>query len=250
MPARGRHVPFNTGSVKALFNKYGFSVWDPDFEYHNRNEKIKIHNDIHNRSSWKSVNWLLDRVKRGRLVEVDPFLWNIASAQGIIDVFPDPDIGNQNYVKFAQVIGMTGPDEFLGKDRRRQNYHELIRTKALLKKDELVGRLNRNQRIFIERSTHVEDRANLFAMIYMLYILSARVFARERIALAITDDVTKEQSIFPINTNTIQMLKNLVMFMLDPVKHGINAMTESEGSILFSLKDWRTIEIIRVPLGD
>ena len=207
MPPRGRHVPFNTESVKALFNKYGFSVWDPDFEYHNRNEKIKIHNDIHNRSSWKSVNWLLDRVKRGRLVEVDPFLWNIASAQGIIDVFPDPDIGNQNYVKFAQVIGMTGPDEFLARDDAGSNYHELIRKKALLKKDELVGRLNRNEEIFIERSANqanpIKDRANLFAMIHMLHILSARVFARERIALAITDDVTKEQSIFPINTNTI-----------------------------------------------
>ena len=74
MPPRGRHTEFNNESVKALFNKYGFSVVERDFNYHNRNQKIKIHNDIHNRSTRKSVNWLLDRVKRGRLVEVDPFL--------------------------------------------------------------------------------------------------------------------------------------------------------------------------------
>ena len=75
MPPRGTLL--NTDAVKQLFQKYGYTITEPAFQYHNQTQKIHVRNDLTYSSEYWSVKQLKYRIDKGKLVEVDPFLHTV-----------------------------------------------------------------------------------------------------------------------------------------------------------------------------
>ena len=99
-------------------------------------------------------------------------------------------------------------NEFLDENANVQNT-------AYNTRDQLIQNINRNQPASITASDDGDiNKGRLYGLIYTLYAVSHMIFRRKRLAVAITDSITGEQNFFAININTIDMLKELVRFMI------------------------------------
>ena len=64
----------NSDQVRQRFAQYGFTVIDPNFQYRNNKQQIRVRDDINNTERNLTLNNLSALIRRGRLAEVDPFL--------------------------------------------------------------------------------------------------------------------------------------------------------------------------------
>ena len=64
----------STNEIIRRFARYGFTVIDPNFQYRNNKQHIRVRDDIMNRELSITVNNFSCLIRRGRLTEVDPFL--------------------------------------------------------------------------------------------------------------------------------------------------------------------------------
>ena len=67
----------NTDTVKQLFQKYGYTITSPTFQYHNQTQKFGVRNDLTYGNEFLSVKQLKYRIDKGKLVEIDPFLHTV-----------------------------------------------------------------------------------------------------------------------------------------------------------------------------
>ena len=54
--------------------RYGFTITEPNFQYRNNKQRIRVHDDIMDRDRVTTINNLQQLIRRGRIAEVDPFL--------------------------------------------------------------------------------------------------------------------------------------------------------------------------------
>ena len=234
MPPRGALL--NTDAVKQLFQKYGYTITDPTFQYHNQTQKIHVRNDLTYGSEYWSVKQLKYRINKGKLVEIDPFLHTVLYSGNQFH----QDKGRNPAANFARKIDMN---EFIDENANVQNT-------AYKTRDLLIQNIKRNQPVSITASDDGDtNKGRLYGLIYTLYAVSHMIFRRKRMAVAITDSITGEQNFFAINANTIDMLKELIRFMIFGDNRNIENFTESESNILFSLNAWQKIEIVAVDLA-
>ena len=194
MPPRGALL--NTDAVKQLFQKYGYSITDPTFQYRNQTQKIQVRNDLTYAREYWSVKQLKYRIDKGKLVEIDPFLHTVLYSDN--ELYQDH--GRNPAINFARKIDMN---EFIDENA---NVHNT----AYSTRDLLIQHIKRNQPASIEASDDSDiNKGRLYGLIYTLYAVSHIIFRRKRLAVAITDSITGEQNFFAINTNTIDMLKEL-----------------------------------------
>ena len=229
----------NTEAVKKLFEKYGYTITEPAFQYHNQTQKIHLRNDLTYGSEFLSVKQLKYRIDKGKLVEIDPFLHTVLYGD-VHEVYQDT--GRDHAANFARKIGMN---EFINENANVQNT-------AFNTRDLLIQNIKRNQPASITASDDADiNKGRLYGLIYTLYAVSHMIFKRKRMAVAITDSITGEQNFFAINinVNTIDMLKELVRFMIFGDNRNIENFTESETNILFSLNAWQKIEIVAIDLS-
>ena len=232
-----RRQNLNTESVRQLFQRYGYTITNPAFQYHNQNQNIRVRNDLTYATENWNVRQLRYRINRGRLVEIDPFLHTVLYGD-VHEVYQDR--GRDHAANFARKIDMN---EFINENANVQNtaYHT---------RDILIRNINRNQNAFIVSSDDGDvNKGRLYGLIYTLYAVSHMIFRRRRMAVAITDSITGEENYFALNINTIDMLKELVRFMIFGDNRAIDSFTESEHNILFSLNAWEKIEIVSVELA-
>ena len=64
----------NSDQVRQRFAQYGFTVIDPNFQYRNNKQQIRVRDDINNNERNITLNNFSALIRRGRLAEVDPFL--------------------------------------------------------------------------------------------------------------------------------------------------------------------------------
>ena len=60
--------------IISRLGQYGFTVIEPNFQYRNNKQRIRVRDDIMNRELSITLNNFQSLVRRGRLPEVDPFL--------------------------------------------------------------------------------------------------------------------------------------------------------------------------------
>ena len=60
--------------IVSRFGRYGFTVIEPNFQYRNNKQRIRVRDDIMNRERTITLNNFQSLIRRGRLPEVDPFL--------------------------------------------------------------------------------------------------------------------------------------------------------------------------------
>ena len=63
-----------TEQIRQRFAQYGFTVVDPNFQYRNNKQQIRVRDDINNTERNITMNNFSALIRRGRLAEVDPFL--------------------------------------------------------------------------------------------------------------------------------------------------------------------------------
>ena len=215
---------------------YGFTITEPTFHYRNQMQKIHVRNDLTYGSEYMSVKQLKYKIDKGKLVEIDPFLHTVLYSN---NEFYQTNERNPA-ANFARKIDMN---EFLNENANVQNT-------AFKTRDLLIQNINRNQPASITASDDGDiNKGKLYGLIYTLYAISHMIFRRKRLAVAITDSITGEENYFAININTIDMLKELVRFMIFGDNRNIENFTESETNILFSLNAWQKIEIVAIDLS-
>ena len=64
----------STEQIRQRFAQYGFTVVDPNFQYRNNKQQIRVRDDINNTERNITMNNFSALIRRGRLAEVDPFL--------------------------------------------------------------------------------------------------------------------------------------------------------------------------------
>ena len=62
----------STEQIRQRFAQYGFTVVDPNFQYRNNKQQIRVRDDISNTERNITMNNFSALIRRGRLAEVDP----------------------------------------------------------------------------------------------------------------------------------------------------------------------------------
>ena len=71
---RGKGI--TTESAKNTFIKYGFMPSN-DFQYQGYNKRYRVLDEVHNKFTTFSYRTLLDKIRKGKVQEVDPFLHSL-----------------------------------------------------------------------------------------------------------------------------------------------------------------------------
>ena len=64
----------SSDQVRQRFAQYGFTIVDPNFQYRNNKQQIRVRDAINNTERNLSMNNFSALIRRGRIAEVDPFL--------------------------------------------------------------------------------------------------------------------------------------------------------------------------------
>ena len=174
----------NTDAVKQLFQKYGYTITSPTFQYRNQTQKFRVRNDLTYGNEFLSVKQLKYRIDKGKLVEIDPFLHTVLYGD-VHEVYRDR--GRDHAANFARKIDMN---EFKDENVNVQNtaYHT---------RDILIRNINRNQNASVVSCDDGDvNKGRLYGLIYTLYAVSHMIFRRQRMAVAITDSITGEENFF------------------------------------------------------
>ena len=219
----------STNEIISRFARYGFTVIEPNFQYRNNKQHIRVRDDIMNRELSITVNNFSCLIRRGRLAEVDPFLHALNRTDTL--ALPGQTAEQRRIQQFAETQIPQFTNESIDVQRQAVNTaHQMMRNAA------------RAQDVTIIR-THdpTTDRINLYAFIGTIYRtaeLSERL-NNKRITIEIKSQGI--ESYLFINENTIGMLNDLIqhVYFGEPLRE----LTDSSTAALFSLVAWDSMSI-------
>ena len=82
--------------------RYGFTITEPNFQYRNNKQRIRVHDDIMDRDRVTTINNLQQLIRRGRIAEVDPFLHALNRTDTSTLTLPNTDALTRKILKFAE----------------------------------------------------------------------------------------------------------------------------------------------------
>ena len=216
--------------------RYGFTIIEPNFQYRNNKQRIRVHDDIMDRDRVTTINNLQQLIRRGRIAEVDPFLHALNRTDTSTLTLPTNDALTRKILKFAE----TQIPQFLNESRD-------VQKRSIKTAQRLLSTAAQAQNTTITR-THdpTTDRISLYAFIDTVYKVAAMSerFSRHRVTLNIKANGI-DTYLF-INENTIGMLNDLIehVYFGEP----LHELTDSSTAALFSLVAWETMTIMFNPL--
>ena len=224
-------------SVRQRFSRFGFTILDPNFIYRNAKQHVRVRDDITNRTEEVSIDALQKRIKRGRVVEVDPFLHALHRTDTLTLTTP----GRRQQSRLDRKIrrfAQTQIPQFLEEDRSIQRL-------AVETADRLKSVVSRGRNVSITRTDDPDtDRAQLYAFIDTLYKVAElnqrEEFRKKRISVSV--NANGMESFMYINDNTIATLQDLIqhIYFGEP----LNEISDSSTAVLFSLVDWSTMSVL------
>ena len=224
-------------TVRRRFSRYGFTILDPNFIYRNAKQHVRVRDDITNRTEEVSIDALQKRIKRGRVVEVDPFLHALHRTDTLTLTTP----GRRQQSRLDRKIrrfAQTQIPQFLEEDRSIQRL-------AVETADRLKSVVSRGRNVSITRTDDPDtDRAQLYAFIDTLYKVAElnqrEEFRKKRISVSV--NANGMESFMYINDNTIATLQDLIqhIYFGEP----LNEISDSSTAVLFSLVDWSTMSVL------
>ena len=226
----------NQQDIISLLARYGFTITEPNFQYRNNKQRIRVHDDIMDRDRVTTINNLQQLIRRGRIAEVDPFLHALNRTDTSTLTLPTNDALTRKILKFAE----TQIPQFLNESRD-------VQKRSIKTAQRLLSTAAQAQNTTITR-THdsTTDRISLYAFIDTVYKVAAMSerFSRHRVTLNIKANGI-DTYLF-INENTIGMLNDLIehVYFGEP----LHELTDSSTAALFSLVAWETMTIMFNPL--
>ena len=215
--------------IVSRFGRYGFTVIEPNFQYRNNKQRIRVRDDIMNRERTITLNNFQSLIRRGRLPEVDPFLHALNRANTL--EIPGQTAEQRRIQKFAETQIPQFANESIDVQRQAVNTADQMMRKALRAQDVTITRTHDS----------TTDRTNLYAFIGTLYKVAERatVMRNKRITVEIKSQGI--ESYLFINDNTIGMLSDLIehVYFGEPLRE----ITDSSTAALFSLVAWDSMSI-------
>ena len=215
--------------IVSRFGRYGFTVIEPNFQYRNNKQRIRVRDDIMNRERTITLNNFQSLIRRGRLPEVDPFLHALNRANTL--EMPGQTAEQRRIQKFAETQIPQFANESIDVQRQAVNTADQMMRKALRAQDVTITRTHDS----------TMDRTNLYAFIGTLYKVAERatVMRNKRITVEIKSQGI--ESYLFINDNTIGMLGDLIehVYFGEPLRE----ITDSSTAALFSLVAWDSMSI-------
>ena len=222
--------------IVSRFGRYGFTVIEPNFQYRNNKQRIRVRDDIMNRERTITLNNFQSLIRRGRLPEVDPFLHALNRADTL--EMPGQTAEQRRIQKFAETQIPQFANESIDVQRQAVNTADQMMRKALRAQDVTITRTHDS----------TTDRTNLYAFIGTLYKVAGTLYkVAERATLMRNKRITVEiksqgiESYLFINDNTIGMLGDLIehVYFGEPLRE----ITDSSTAALFSLVAWDSMSI-------
>lgn len=226
----------NQQEITDRLARYGFTIIEPNFQYRNNKQKIRVHDDIMDRDRVTTINNLQQQIRRGRIAVVDPFLHALNRTDASTLTLPSTDALTRKILKFAE----TQIPQFLNESRD-------VQKRSIKKAQRLLSTAARAQNTTITR-THdpTTDRISLYAFIDTVHKIAAMSERFSRLRVSINIEANGIDTYLFINENTIGMLNDLIehVYFGEP----LNELTDSSTAALFSLVAWETITIMFDPL--
>ena len=146
-----------TEQIRQRFAQYGFTVVDPNFQYRNNKQQIRVRDDINNTERNITMNNFSALIRRGRLAEVDPFLHALNQTETL--TLPGMTSEERKIQRFASNQIPQFTNESLDVQRQSVSNAEKMIRQALRGHDVSIVR------------THdpTTDRTNLYAFIDTVY---------------------------------------------------------------------------------
>ena len=210
--------------------KYGHAILTKNFNnyYRNARQEFTVRDNITDRVYRTNYNAFMQRVRRGKITKVDPFI-HALNETDTLQLDYDSRMDKQ-IKKFAA----TQVSQFT--DEPRDIQIRSVRRAKTLKQDAM-----RAQDVtIINRHDKRTNKVNLFAFINTLYtIVKSKLHNKYRMIIEVVwNDV---YSYFYINENTINMLNNVIenLFYGEPLQR----VSDSTTAAMFSIRDWDTMSI-------
>ena len=208
-----------TGQVRQRFAQYGFTVIDPNFQYRNNKQQIRVRDDINNAERNITLNNFSALIRRGRLAEVDPFLHAL------------------NQTDTLMLPGMTSEERRIQRFASNQipqfsNESLLVQHQAINTAEQMIRQALRGHDVSIVRTNDpTTDRTNLYAFIDTVYNVAEHAEEMKNKRITVEISANGVDSYLFINDNTIGMLNDLIehVYFGAPVRE----LTDSSTAALF-----------------
>ena len=219
----------NTEEVRQRFAQYGFTVIDPNFQYRNNKQQIRVRDDINNTERNITLNNFSALIRRGRLAEVDPFLHAL------------------NQTDTLMLPGMTSEERRIQRFASNQipqfsNESLVVQRQAINTAEQMIRQALRGHDVSIVRTNDpTTDRTNLYAFIDTVYNVAEHAERMKNKRITVEISANGVDSYLFINDNTIGMLNDLIehVYFGAPVRE----LTDSSTAALFSLVMWQSMSI-------
>ena len=200
---------------------HGFTVIEPNFQYRNNKQRIRVRDDIMNRERTITLNNFQSLIRRGRLPEVDPFLHALNRADTL--EMPGQTAEQRRIQKFAETQIPQFTNESIDVQRQAVNTADQMMRKALRAQDVTITRTHDS----------TMDRTNLYAFIGTLYKVAERATLMRNKRITVEIKSQGIESYLFINDNTIGMLGDLIehVYFGEPLRE----ITDSSTAALFSI---------------
>ena len=215
--------------IISRLGQYGFTVIEPNFQYRNNKQRIRVRDDIMNRELSITLNNFQSLVRRGRLPEVDPFLHALNRTDTL--EMPGQTAEQRRIQQFAETQIPQFANESIDVQRQAVNTADQMMRKALRAQDVTITRTHDS----------TMDRTNLYAFIGTLYKVAERATLMRNKRITVEIKSQGIESYLFINDNTIGMLGDLIehVYFGEPLRE----ITDSSTAALFSLVAWDSMSI-------
>ena len=212
------------------FAKYGHTILTNNFKnyYRNVRQNFTVRDNVTNRVYTTNYNSFMQRVRRGRITKVDPFIHALNDTNTLqLDYHTRMDKQIKKFATTQVSYFLHEPRDIQLRSIRRA---KTLKQEAMLAQDVTI----------VNRHDKKLNKVNLFAFINTLYtIAKSKLHNKYRMVIEVVwNDI---YSYFYINENTIRMLNNVIenLYYGQPLQQ----LTDSTTAAMFSIRDWDTMSI-------
>jgi hypothetical protein len=212
-----------------------------DFEYAGYNKRYRVLNEVRNRFETFSYRTLLNRIKSGKVKEVDPFLHSLFNANAPAASFAENDIAATLQDKVKRFTERFPVPRFKTESAR-------VRVMTYRKATEFKRKalpVNHQNIEVVRKDNEDEDKSTIYAIIDTLYAISANVYKDYKITLVVHYQDPDLPFLYPhyyhINEETVQRLKELINTLF----YGAPAIQidDSDKYTLYAMSEWAQMNI-------
>ena len=221
-----------TAQARRLFMQYGF-VPSYTFKLRSPYQSYRVFDEVNNKFLHYQYNTFLRDIKSGKVKPVDPFLHTLRVAAG-----PASGAGHTSVDKLQRYRDYF-PIEVFKQEK------EAVQSATMAAAKDMKAKANpkRPQPIRIDRTNDDDkDKANIYALIDTLYIISNFNWGKVKICLDVYFHVNNPvhdfhfPERFYINKETVAMLENLIKNLF--YGEEVILLDDSDKYILKSLNEW------------